>query len=426
MTKKNVFMDHAVIRVLAGRGGNGSSHFRREKFVPLGGPDGGDGGKGGDVVLAAEAGLRTLIDFAYRKEYQAPGGNPGEGSRKSGRKGQDLVIHVPVGTLVLSREGELLADLSQPGSQFVAAKGGRGGLGNQHFATPERRSPTLAEKGQPGEERDLVLELKLLADVGLVGLPNAGKSTLLASVSAAHPKIADYPFTTLTPNLGRVRIDEHADFVMVDIPGLIEGASQGSGLGHEFLRHVERTKLLIHLVDVGFPGVEPVKDFETVNHELKLYDSRLAARPQLVALNKIDLLQDPAEIERLVETFRKMGHEVFPISAAARQGLAALTKRAFHLLKTLPEGGLVVPEYRKRAEPEERFTITAVEPGVWRVRGKEVEKWVAMTDFDNEEGVAKLKNIFDRIGLTEAFREKGLQPGDTVMVGKEAFEYQED
>jgi len=419
-------MDHAVIRVVAGRGGNGASHFRREKFVPLGGPDGGDGGRGGSVILVADDNLNTLVDFSYRREFKAPVGEPGTGSRKYGRQGGDLRVRVPLGTLVLNRQGELLADMREIGQEFTAGKGGRGGRGNVHFATALRRSPKLAEKGEPGEERELILELKVLADVGVIGLPNAGKSTLLSVVSAAHPKIANYPFTTLTPNLGRVRIGEGESFAMVDIPGLIEGAAEGLGLGHEFLRHVERTRLLSHLIDAGSPESDPWKAYETVNHELAEYDVKLAKRPQIIALNKTDLLENSKSLEPLIQRFRKEGHEVFLVSGATRQGVKELTQRVYELLKKLP-----APEFKVAPSPapkldEPRFTLTPVEPGVWRVTGKEVEKWMAMTDFENEEAVAKLRNIFDRIGLSEAFREQGVKEGDAVVVGKEEFLYQED
>jgi GTPase len=422
----NAFVDHALVKVAGGRGGNGASHFRREKYVPLGGPDGGDGGHGGTVWFVADDSLKTLVDFSYRREYQADMGSPGTGQRKSGRQGEDLTVRVPVGTLVLNPKGELLADLKAKGERFAAAKGGRGGRGNIHFATSTRQAPTLAEKGEPGEERELVLELKLLADVGVVGLPNAGKSTLLAAVSAARPKIANYPFTTLTPNLGRVRLEEGESFVLVDIPGLIAGAADGAGLGHEFLRHVERNRLLIHLIDVGSPEADPKEAYKTINLELRLYDPKLLQRPQIVALNKVDLIEDPKTLEPLVKWFKKAGHDVFLISAATRQGVWELARAAHARLRTLP-----VPEFKalppaKPAADAPRFTLTDLGAGHWRVTGREVEKWVAMTDFTNQEAVDKLRNIFDRIGLTEEFKRRGLKNGQSVAVGKEEFLYQED
>jgi GTPase len=427
MNKQNQFMDRAGIKVQAGRGGNGASHFRREKFVPLGGPDGGDGGRGGHVIFRADPNLNTLVDFAYRREFKAQDGAPGTGARKYGKQGVDTLVRLPVGTLVINKStGELAADLNEAGQEIIIAKGGRGGLGNTHFATSLRRAPRLAEKGEPGEEKELVLELKVLADVGVVGLPNAGKSTLLAALSAAHPKIADYPFTTLIPNLGRVRVEEGQSFAMVDIPGLIEGASQGTGLGHEFLRHVERTRLLIHLVEVGNEEQDPWTSFETVNKELKLYRHGLEKRPQLVALNKIDLFPDTRGLDKLVKKFTGKGYEVFLISAATRRGVLELARRAWTRLQDLPAPELDVKLPPKPKGPVPRFVLTALEPGRWRVAGKEVEKWMAMTDFGNDEAVDKLKNIFDRLGLTEAFRMQGVKNGDTVYVGKEEFVYSED
>jgi len=425
--KKNLFVDRVQITVKAGRGGNGSSHFHREKFVPLGGPDGGDGGRGGHVILVADESLKTLVDFSYRKEFVAESGKPGAGNRKYGKQAKDCIVRVPLGTMVFTLDGELVADLSKPDQSVIIAKGGRGGRGNVHFATALRRAPKLAEKGEPGEERELVLELKLLADVGLVGLPNAGKSTLLAAASAAQPKIADYPFTTLTPNLGVVKIDVGTSFVMVDIPGLVEGAAQGIGLGHEFLRHVERTRLLIHLVDVGFPGVRPLEDFDTINQELARYNPLLARRPQLVALNKVDLISDQHVVNKLVRHFQKQGYKVFVISAATRQGVSELMQQAQAMLRSLPDEPLAVSLPKKVITgPPPRFILEAVKPGYWRIRGREVEKWVAMTDFENEEAVAKLRNIFDRIGLNEEFKKQKVAEGDTVVVGKEEFLFKED
>jgi GTP-binding protein len=427
MSIKKNFIDRAVISVQAGDGGNGASHFYRAKYVPLGGPDGGDGGHGGSVIFIAEEGLNTLLDFSYRREHKAQPGNPGMGKKKYGKQGQDRVVQVPVGTVVLTREGELVADLTRPGQREVIAKGGRGGRGNVHFATALRRAPKLAEKGEPGEERELILELKLLADVGLIGLPNSGKSTLLSSLSAARPKIAAYPFTTLTPHLGQVKIGGEAGFLMVDIPGLIEKASQGQGLGHEFLRHVERTRLLIHLVDIGFPEVKPLQAFKTINLELERYHPDLAKRPQIIALNKADLVIKPGELDALVRRFKKGGREVFVISAAARQGVLDLARRAYTLLKSLPTEAPFFPRaVEPRTGPQPRFILESMGSGCWRLKGREAEKWVAMTDFNNEEAVAKLKNIFYRLGITAAFKEQGAVSGDTVKVGKEEFYYRED
>ncbi len=424
--KKNLFVDRAKVTVVGGRGGNGASHFLREKFVPLGGPDGGDGGRGGHVILVGNASLKTLVDFSYRKTYAAEPGKAGAGKKRTGKQAKDSMVPVPVGTVVLTAGGEMVADIREHGQRVIVAKGGRGGRGNVHFATSLRRAPKLAEKGEPGESRDLVLELKLLADVGLVGLPNAGKSTLLAAVSAAHPKIADYPFTTLTPNLGRVKIDEGADFVLVDIPGLIAGASQGAGLGHEFLRHVERTRLLIHVVDAGFPGVDPPRDFTTINRELADYHARLARRRQLVALNKVDLVSKP-RAAALKKRFQGQGYEVFLISAATRQGVPELMRRALAVLQTLPadEDTLDLPIRIIRGLPP-RFVLEANGTGVWRLTGQEVIKWVAMTDFENEEAVDKLRDIFNRLGVSKEFKKKKVAEGDTIVVGKEEFLFRED
>ncbi len=419
---KHPFVDRVAITVSGGRGGNGSMHFHREKFVPLGGPDGGDGGRGGSVWFVADANLKTLLDFTYRKHFDAENGQPGVGKRMAGKQAQDLLVRVPVGTLVMTPEGELVGDLRQDGQRLLVAKGGRGGRGNTHFATPTRQAPRLMEKGEPGEEHALVLELKLLADVGLIGLPNAGKSTLLAAVSAARPKIADYPFTTLSPNLGQVRMAEEAHFVMVDIPGLIAGAAQGAGLGHEFLRHVERTRLLLHLVDVGYPGVKPWEDFQVVNRELKAYNSRLARRRQLVVLTKTDLVEDPKIVAAWKRRFREAGYEALPISAATRSGLAPLLQRVHRLLQKLPASasGLDVRPKVIRGLPP-RFTLEPVGPRLWRLSGKEVEKWVAMTDFNNREAVQKLRHIFGKLGVSAAFEQQQVAEGDTVQVGKEEF-----
>ncbi|MEW6517579.1 MAG: GTPase ObgE [candidate division FCPU426 bacterium] len=424
---RHQFVDRVAIQVSGGRGGNGSMHFHREKFVPLGGPDGGDGGRGGSVWFVADANLKTLLDFTYRKHFAADSGQPGTGKRMAGKQAQDLVVRVPVGTVVLTPGGELVGDLRQTGQRLLAAKGGRGGRGNMHFATPTRQAPRLMEKGEPGEERELVLELKLLADVGLVGLPNAGKSTLLAAVSAARPKIADYPFTTLSPNLGQVRLGEEEHFVMVDIPGLIEGASQGAGLGHEFLRHVERTRLLLHLVDVGYPGVKPWEDFATINQELKAYNPRLSKRRQVVVLTKTDLVIDPKAVAAWKKRFKEAGYDVLAISAAARQGLDELLDRVRRLLRTLKPaaGGLDVPVKIVRGLPP-RFTLEPAGPRHWRLSGREVEKWVAMTDFNNREAVQKLRHIFSRLGVSAEFERQQVAPGDTIQVGKEEFVFHED
>jgi GTPase len=321
-----MFIDRAKIRIKAGDGGNGVTAFRREKFVPRGGPSGGDGGNGGDVWLEADEGLNTLLHLRYNPEHKAERGRHGEGSNRHGKDGVDAVVKVPVGTQVFDAEsGDLVFDFTEAGQRFLAAKGGKGGWGNQHFATPTRRAPKFHYTGRPGEEKELQLELKLIADVGLVGFPNAGKSTLISVISAAKPKIADYPFTTLEPNLGVVDLGDFKTFVVADIPGLIEGASEGAGLGDRFLRHVERTKLILHLVDVSsISGRDPVEDYEIINRELANYNEDLAARPQLVVATKLDALDEPERLESLRERARKDDKEFFEISAVTNQGTKEL------------------------------------------------------------------------------------------------------
>ncbi len=329
------FIDRAKIFVQGGHGGNGCVAFRREKFVPKGGPSGGDGGKGGDVVLVADRNVHTLLDFKYKRHYKAERGRHGEGNKRSGKSGEDLEIKVPVGTVVRDAEtGEILGDLTEHGQRLIVARGGRGGRGNAAFATPTRRAPDFAEPGQPGEERWIELELKLLADVGLVGFPNAGKSTFLSRISKAKPEIADYPFTTLRPILGVTRVGDYS-FVVADIPGLIEGAHKGKGLGHEFLRHVERTKLLLHLIDLTNPEMEPEEAFEKINRELELYSPELAKKPQIVVGTKIDALTDRSKVERLKRYFEEKGYPFFAVSAVSGQGMEELLNFVARKLKEL-------------------------------------------------------------------------------------------
>lgn len=419
-----MFYDFAKIYVKAGDGGNGVISFRREKYVPEGGPDGGDGGRGGDVILVADQGLRTLVDFKYRRHYKAQRGEHGQGKNMHGRSAEDLVIKVPVGTIVRNAEtGQILGDLVKDGQRLVVAKGGRGGRGNARFLSNRNKAPRLAEKGEPGEELWITLELKLLADVGLVGLPNAGKSTLISKISAAKPKIADYPFTTLTPNLGVVKIDDHS-FVVADIPGLIEGAHAGAGLGHDFLRHIERTRVLIHVVDVGdVYDRDPYQDFLTINRELELYNPALAQRPQLIAANKIDVTGAEENLKDFLS--KVQGYEVFPISAVTGEGIEPLMRRVVSLLEEIGEAPPVIPEEQVRivkAEPTERFTID-IENGVFVVSGKEVEKHVAMTDFENEESLRRFQNIMNKMGVFDALREKGAKAGDVVRIKDLVFDF---
>ncbi|HEY7348224.1 MAG TPA: GTPase ObgE [Ktedonobacterales bacterium] len=424
------FYDRAKIFVKAGDGGSGSAHFRREKYVPYGGPDGGDGGRGGSVYLQSDTSLNTLVDYHYRQHHRAGSGGNGFKQRSHGAKGEDVVLRVPAGTVVRKADsGELLADLVAANQRVMVARGGRGGLGNVHFATATHQVPREAQKGEPGEESWLTLELKLIADVGLVGFPNAGKSTLLSVVSAARPKIADYPFTTLTPNLGVVVIGEpgsrdELSFVLADIPGLIEGAAQGAGLGHEFLRHVERTRLLLHLLDGASLERDPWEGFQAINRELAAYSEALAARPQIVVLNKIDVPEAQARWAVLQQQAEQANLPVFAISAATRQGVNELLYFTANRLRELQAEARAEAERSPtpagpvlRPEPEDAFTVSR-EQHVFVVRGKRAERAVVMTDQESEEGMARLENTLQRMGVTRALEEAGVQPGDTVRFGK--------
>ncbi|MDD2553539.1 MAG: GTPase ObgE [Desulfotomaculaceae bacterium] len=420
-----MFFDKAKIYIKAGDGGNGCVAMRREKYVPEGGPWGGDGGRGGDVIFRADEGLRTLVDFRYKRHYKGERGRHGEGKNRHGASGGDLIIRVPAGTLIRDDDtGELIADLVKDGQEVVVARGGRGGRGNARFATPDRKAPKMAEKGEPGQERWLNMELKLLADVGLVGFPNAGKSTLISRVSAAKPKIADYPFTTITPNLGVVRVADQRSFVMADIPGLIEGAHAGSGLGHEFLRHLERTRLFIHVLDAaGSEGRDPVDDFQVINRELSLYNPALGEMPQVIAANKMDLASAADNLPRLQEACGS-DYEIFPVSAVTGAGLDQLIYRVAELIEQLPP---IMPEIMPqpvvhRVEP--RFSVFR-EEGIYYVRGKEIERHVAMTDMENEEAVERLQWIINRMGVEEELKSAGIKVGDTVKIGKFEFEFYE-
>lgn len=420
-----MFFDKAKIYVKGGDGGNGCVAMRREKYVPEGGPWGGDGGRGGDVVFRADEGLRTLVDFRYNRHYKAPRGWHGKGKNMHGASGKDLIVRLPVGTVVRDEAGgELIADLEHNGQEVVVVRGGRGGRGNAYFATFANKAPKFAEKGEPGEERWLDLELKLLADAGLVGFPNAGKSTLLSRVSAAKPKIAGYPFTTITPNLGVVRVEEGRGFVMADIPGLIEGAHTGAGLGHEFLRHVERTCLLVHVLDTaGSEGRDPVEDFQVTNRELMLYNPDIAARPQVIAANKMDLDGAGENLIRLKEAYGEK-YEIFPVSAVTGDGLDALVYRVTGLIEGLPReaqlGEIVETPAVHQIEP--RFNVYRQE-GAFHVKGKEIERHVVMTDLENEEALERLQWIIRRMGIEDALRETGIKEGDTVKIGLFEFEW---
>jgi GTP-binding protein len=426
------FFDRAKINVTAGNGGNGSLHFRREKFVPMGGPDGGDGGRGGSVYLEANQGMNTLVDYHYHPHHKAKSGGAGAGQKMHGAKGDDLVLQVPVGTIIRDAEtNALIADLTEPGQRVMVARGGRGGLGNVHFATPTNQAPREAQRGEPGQEVALELELKLIADVGLVGYPNAGKSTLLSVVTQARPKIASYPFTTLVPNLGvaivgdPTRRDDYS-FVIADIPGLIEGAAQGVGLGHEFLRHVERTRLLLHLID-GMSEKDPWDEFEAINRELAEYSADLAARPQIIVLTKMDLQEARDKWPALQERAAAAGLSALAISSATSEGVRELmnvtaerllemrrdeAERNKQLAAEISATGPVL-----RPEPDDAFTVEQTPTG-YRVRGYRIERIVAMTMPESSDGMERMERQLRKLGVLEALEEAGVQPGDTVSFGK--------
>ncbi len=412
--------DEAKIYVKGGDGGNGAVAFRREKFVPRGGPAGGNGGKGGDVYLIVDPHLNTLLPFRKKIHFKAERGEHGKGKNQHGRSGRDLYIPVPPGTLVYDAEtGELLADLTEPGQKVLVARGGRGGRGNAAFKSSVRQAPRIAEKGEPGEERWLRLELKLIADVGIVGVPNAGKSTLLARVSNARPKIADYPFTTLQPNLGLVEVNGR-DFVMADIPGLIEGAHAGAGLGHQFLRHVERCRVLIHLLNGESP--DPVGDFEAINQELALFNPTLAEKPQLVVFNKIDLPHVRERWPEVKKALKERGvQDPMAISAATGEGVRDMLRRVLQMLEQAPQPVPVQPAAERvwrLEEDEDTFTIERdEETGVWIVRGKRIERIARMTNWDYYDAIMRFQRILDRMGITEALEKAGVQEGDTVRIG---------
>ncbi len=415
-----MFIDRVKIQVKAGDGGNGMSSFRREKYVPKGGPSGGDGGRGGSIILAVDGNLNTLIDFRYKRKFKADAGNAGQTSNMHGRGAEDLVINVPPGTLVRDEAtGELLADLVQPGEQAVIARGGRGGRGNARFVNSVNRAPTFAERGEPGEEKSLLLELKLLADIGLVGYPSVGKSSLLSSVSAARPDIAAYHFTTLTPVLGVVSLDEGKSFVLADIPGLIEGAHEGKGLGHDFLRHIERTRIIIHVLDAsGLEGRDPIEDYHKINEELRLYNEQLAGRPQIIAANKMDLPEAQANFARIREYMEQQGHTVMPISAATGEGVRELMWQAYQALASAPAPQPVTEESRtyKAVQEEEPAIIRRDDDGAYVVESKSLERLVAMTNFDDDEGVRRFQRIWRNLNIDDALRERGIKEGDTVRI----------
>lgn len=423
------FIDRSKIFVKAGDGGNGKSSFRREKFVPKGGPDGGDGGKGGDVILLVDENINTLLNFRYNKKFTAENGESGDTKRQFGRGGEDCIIKVPPGTIVKDfSTGEVLADLILPNQKKIVAKGGRGGRGNAKFKSSSRRAPTFAEFGEPGESRELQLELKLLADVGLVGYPSVGKSSLISVVSAAKPEIADYHFTTLTPVLGVVQLDYEKNFVMADIPGLIEGAADGVGLGHDFLRHIERTKLILHIVDAAaIEGRNPVEDFHKINLELKKYSEKLSKLTQILVANKIDLPQAEEHLPELKKLAEENNLKFFAISAVTRAGVDELIKYVGSELENIVVEPLQTEDVKvyDLDKPEDEFIIERNDAADFIVRNKNLEKIVAMTNFDNSEGLRRFQFIWRMKNLDAKLKERGIKEGMTVHIGNMEFEWSE-
>lgn len=419
-----MYFDEAEIYVESGRGGDGMVHFHREKYKPRGGPDGGDGGRGGDVILQVNPKKNTLFDFRHRSRYVADSGKNGGPNNMSGKSAKDLIVEVPPGTLVYdAQSGDLIGDLVEEDQQLVVAKGGRGGRGNQHFATSRNQTPRMAERGVPEESRTLRLELKMIADVGIVGVPNAGKSSLLAVVSNAKPKIANYPFTTLSPNLGVAKLDIDTVLVLADIPGLIEGAHEGVGLGFSFLRHIQRTKALIHVVD-GL-SEDPLSDFSQINSEMALFDEKITEKPQIVAYNKMDLPSVKERWPDIKQELTELGYEVMPISTVTHENIQKLMWRVTEILKEAPEPEPVetMPVYRAAEDPK-AFKITQTEEG-WEVRGEAIERAAAMTYWEHRESVRRFQRLMENIGVDEALREAGVEEGDSVFIGEYALEWQD-
>jgi len=424
-----MFTDQVEIHVRSGKGGDGMMHFRREKFVPLGGPDGGDGGQGGDVIFEVKPTLNTLSTFRKNQKFRAEDGDNGGPSQMSGHGGKDLILSIPPGTVIFEIMADgtssLLGDLTQPGERLAVCKGGRGGRGNQHFATSRNQAPRTAERGEPWQEKRLQLELKLIADIGLIGLPNAGKSSLLTALTNAKPKIAAYPFTTLEPNLGVAYIDADTTVVLADIPGLIEGAAEGAGLGHDFLRHIQRTRVLVHLVD-GL-AEDPLADFSQINSELALFDPNLAKKPQIVALNKIDQPEVQERLKDLKAQFKKKKVNLLAISALARTDTRELLVKAYALLAETPVPEAVeapIPVYRAEEDPTQ-FTITREDDASWRISGVAIERSAAMTYWEHDGSVRRFQRLMEKLGVDEALHKAGIEEGDTVHVGEFELEWQE-
>ncbi len=421
-----MFVDKANITVKAGNGGNGLVSFHREKYVPDGGPDGGDGGRGGNIVFKADKTLSTLVDFAHKKVFTARNGEDGKARRSFGRKGEDLYIYVPVGTVIRdAKTNRVMKDMSEDGEEFIAAQGGNGGWGNVHFASATRQTPKFAKDGLKGQEREITLELKLIADVGLAGFPNVGKSTLLSAVSAARPKIANYHFTTLEPNLGVVKMGEGKSFVMADIPGLIEGAHEGIGLGHEFLRHIERTRLIVHIVDIsGIEGRNPIEDFEKINEELSLYSESLANRPQIVAANKIDIITDPDAYEEFKKYIADKGIKLFEISAATHSGTKELINYVSAILDTLEPVQIYEADFVEEDFEEEPFEVRK-EDDTYVVEGPYVEKLLRHCNFEDAESMQYFQLALRRKGIIDALENAGCGEGDPVRMYELEFDYTE-
>ena len=423
------FIDKARIFVKAGNGGNGAVSFRREKYVPAGGPDGGDGGRGANIIMVADTGLRTLMDFKYKKKYSAQHGEDGSKKKRAGKNGEDLILSVPEGTVIRDEKtGLIIADLKKAGDKAVVARGGYGGKGNQHFANAVRQAPAFAKSGTDGQERWITLELKMIADVGLLGFPNVGKSTFLSVVTSAKPKIANYHFTTLTPNLGVVQTRHGESFVIADIPGIIEGAADGVGLGHDFLRHVERTKVFVHIVDIsGIEGRDPIDDFEKINEELRLYNEKLASRPQLVVANKSDLLFDETIYENFKKTMEEKGYEVFKMSAVTRDGVDQVIDRVSQLLNEVEDVKLVSQEEMYRPEldvdDEGGLKVEIDEDGIYVVTGKELRRIMYSVNFDDMESLQFFQAQMESKGVFDMLRQVGIEDGDTVKIYELEFEF---
>ena len=423
-----MFTDYVKIYAKAGNGGNGAISFRREKYVAAGGPDGGDGGKGGDIYFEVDQNSNTLLEFRYKKKFKAENGSNGEGSNKYGKSGEDLTIKVPIGTIVKDAEtNHVLADLSHEGKKELVLKGGRGGKGNSHFATATRQAPRFSQDGENGEEKELILELKLLADVGLIGFPNVGKSTFLSRTTSATPKIADYHFTTLEPNLGVVKTEYGDSFVIADIPGIIEGASEGVGLGLQFLRHIERTRLLLHVIDVsGSEGRDPVDDFEKINSELKKYSKKLSERTQIIVANKSDIIQDEEKFEELSKLAKKQNIKIFKISAVTGEGVSELIKYVSDLLKTLPKEELLEYEDKKiyKLENKDNYTIRK-EEGMFVIEGEPVERIMRRVNIDDNESLYYLQKNLDELGVHEKLKKMGIKEGDIVKIADYELEWED-